>query len=112
MNRAELTKHALIELEARGARVRQVHNVPVKFRRNHVQPGWPDIQGYSKTGVAILCEVKTENDRLSKEQIERLEDGVKCGCNCLVATTYAGGFMLIPYTQYVVKTLNLKTIKQ
>jgi hypothetical protein len=112
MTRSEITRHAIKELEARGARVRQVHNVPVKRRKNHVQPGWPDIQGYTKMGLAVLCEVKTENDRLSIHQVARLSDGVRCGCSCLVATVNeVGGFVLIPYNDFVIKTLS-KQIKQ
>jgi hypothetical protein len=98
MNRSEITKSALEELTARGARVRQVHNVPIRRRKNHVQPGWPDIQGYSREGVAILCEVKTENDKLSDEQIERLDDAYACNCICLIATVNKNNrFVMNPY---------------
>lgn len=86
MNRSEITKHAIAELTLKKARVRQVHNIPIRRRKYHVQPGWSDIQGYSFEGKAILCEVKTENDKLSDEQIDRLNDAYACGCITLIAT--------------------------
>lgn len=89
--RSEITKAAIDELTLRKCRVRQVHNVPFGKRRNHIQKGWPDIQGYSKEGIAVLVEVKTENDVLSKEQIERLTDASKCGCKCFIATVNKNG---------------------
>lgn len=96
MTRSEITKAAIELLTlARKARVRQVHNVPIRRRANHVQKGWPDIQGYSHNGKAILCEVKTKNDVLSKEQIERLQDGLKCGCICMIATVNERGHFIL-----------------
>jgi VRR-NUC domain len=80
MTAAQITKDALIKLKAGGARVRRVNNVGAyKKRANQVENGWPDIQGYSRSGLIILCEVKTKGDVLSKEQIERLSDCVDCG---------------------------------
>jgi hypothetical protein len=98
VTRSEITKHALEELTLRHARVRQVHNVPVRRRQNHIQKGWPDIQGYSSQGVAILVEVKTATDKLRKEQVERLNDAKNCNCICMIATVNdRGKFILTSY---------------
>lgn len=95
LNRSEITKAAIEELTLKKARVRQVHNIPRGKKRNHIQKGWPDIQGYSEKGVAMMVEVKTKNDVLSKEQIERLEDGKKCGCICMIATVNQHGHFIL-----------------
>jgi hypothetical protein len=85
LTKDEITQSALRELRANGARVRKVHNVSAyKKRRGQVEPGWPDIQGYSSMGVAILCEVKTLRDKLSSDQIAILND-----------LDYRGGISLI-----------------
>lgn len=86
LTKDQIAKSALSELRANGARVRKVHNVSAyKKRRGQVEAGWPDIQGYSKTGVAILCEVKTKGDIMSEAQIQRLDDLKKCGGISLLA---------------------------
>lgn len=82
----EITAKALEELEANGARVRRVNNVAVGRRRHHIQPGWPDIQGYSRAGLIILCEVKKIGDTLKDAQTSRLMDCKKCGGLSFIAT--------------------------
>jgi hypothetical protein len=98
--RSEITKAAIEELTLQKARVRQVHNVPIRRRQNHVQKGWPDIQGYSKEGIAVLVEVKTENDTFYPEQIERLTDASKCGCMCFIATVNKNGYFELKQFKY------------
>lgn len=91
LTKDQICKDALLKLKAGGARVRKVHNVSAyKKRRGQVEPGWTDIQGYSSQGLIVLCEVKTENDRLSKEQIERLKDCAGCGGMAMIAYEKAG----------------------
>ena len=104
MTRSEITKQAIEELTWRGARVRQVHNIPFRRKANNVVKGWPDIQGYSNSAVAILVEVKSENDKLSKEQIERLNDAEKCGAICMIAY-FKKGYHLDQWCDYKIKFL-------
>jgi hypothetical protein len=86
LTKDQIAQDAILKLMARLARVRKVHNVGYyRGRRNQVQRGWSDIQGYSVSGQAILCEVKTKNDEFSKDQIERLQDLHNCGGVALVA---------------------------
>lgn len=88
MTAAQITAFAIQILKSRGYRVRRVNNVGAyKQRRNQVEPGWPDIQGYcTHTGRVVLCEVKTENDRISKEQSSLLSDCKKAGGLAFTAT--------------------------
>lgn len=105
MTRSEITAQAIKELSWRNARVRQVHNIPHRRRKNHIEKGWPDIQGYTKTGTALLCEVKTKNDHFSAEQIERLNDAEKCGCCCMVAY-FTDQFILESWLNYKTRQWN------
>lgn len=87
MTASDIKKKAIEVLIKRGARVRSVHNVSAyRGFQNHVEKGWPDIQGYSATGVVVLCEVKKIGDTYKKEQIERLTDCRQCGGVALTAT--------------------------
>ena len=79
MNAAELTRWAKAKLEAQGCRINRVNNIPVRRRKGTVQKGWADLQGYTKNGIYVACEIKTVNDRLSVEQIDRLNDVSLCG---------------------------------
>lgn len=105
MTRSEITKMALKELTLRKCRVRQVHNVPVRRRANHIQKGWPDCQGYTSQGQALLVEIKTENDRMSKEQIDFMNDADKCGCICFVAYEKKGIYYLEIWNDYLIKNV-------
>lgn len=78
MNAAELTRWAKEQLEKEGCRLNRVNNIPVRRRKGTIEKGWPDLQGYSKDGYYVAVEVKTELDRLSNEQRERLKDIIKC----------------------------------
>jgi hypothetical protein len=92
----QIARKALKELRLRGCRVRKVHNVAAyKKRKNQVEPGWPDIQGFqNNTGVMVLCEVKTEGDYFSQAQIDLMLEAQKAGCICLVATAPHGIFKI------------------
>lgn len=97
MTAAELTKWAKAKLEAEGCRLNRVNNIPVRRRKGTVQKGWADLQGYSKDGIYVACEVKTENDRLSPEQIDRLQDVVNCGGYAYLCKDKKGQPILIPF---------------
>ena len=83
---SELTKWAKTNLEYLGYRLNRVNNIPYGRRKGTIQKGWPDLQGYSKEGKYLGVEVKTIGDRLSKEQIERLEDIFLCGGIAYICT--------------------------
>lgn len=103
LTKDQIAKSAIEELTRNGARVRKVHNVPVnKNRRHHIEKGWPDIQGYTKTGITILCEVKTTSDKLSEHQIARLNDLDMCGGISLVAVQRGRQTKLIRWKEYLV----------
>lgn len=86
MNAAELTRWAKEQLEKEGCRLNRVNNIPVRRRKGTIEKGWPDLQGYSKDGVYVAVEVKTELDRLSNEQKERLNDAYSCGGKVYICT--------------------------
>jgi len=97
-----ITNIAIKILTAHGARVRRVHQLSAwKKRQNLVEPGWPDIQGYDRMGVTILCEVKKIGDVLSTEQVDRLTDCKKCGGISLIATQdkVTGNFKIMTYPE-------------
>lgn len=100
LSASAITQKALEELEANGARVRRVNNVAVGRRRHHIQPGWPDIQGYSRAGLIILCEVKKIGDTLKDAQTARLMDCKACGGLAMIATQdkETGNFVLKEFT--------------
>ena len=81
---SQLTKWAKAILENDGYRLNRVNNIPVRRRKGTIQKGWSDLQGYSKIGIYTAIEVKTKNDKLSKEQIERLNDVRKCNGIALI----------------------------
>lgn len=106
LSASELTSDALTMLRAQGARVRRVNNIPHNKRFKHqVEPGNVDIQGYTCKGLALYCEVKTINDRLSKEQKELLLDLEKCGGLALVATQVNGSTKIFKISEYLIKKL-------
>ena len=86
MTAAELTRWAKAYLEKEGCRVNRVNNIPVRRRKGTIQKGWADLQGYTKEGIYVACEVKTELDRLSQEQIDRLKDAFNCGAKVYICT--------------------------
>jgi hypothetical protein len=52
--------------------------------------GMPDIIGYAPTGRAVYCEVKSEGDRLSQEQIDFMDGAHKAGCLVYMSVGYRG----------------------
>lgn len=102
LSASAITSDALTMLRAQGARVRRVNNVGAyRGRKNQVEAGWPDVEGYSCKGVVIICEIKKIGDTLSKEQKERLLDCEKCGGIALVATQVNGTTKLFKISDYL-----------
>lgn len=48
--------------------------------------GMPDIIGYGLDGRAVYCEVKSEGDRLSDEQIAFMNRATINGCQTWICT--------------------------
>ena len=98
---SQLTSFALELMRLQNYRVRRVNNVAVyKKRKNQVEPGWPDIQGYDLNGKAVLCEVKTLNDTMSEPQFDRLEDCQICGGLAFVCLQIKNNAELITFKEY------------
>jgi len=84
---SDLTAYALEMFRIWKWRVRRVNNIPArKGHRGQVQPGWPDIQGYTcnirsveSYCLPVLCEVKKKGDRMKRAQWDRLQDCHDCG---------------------------------
>jgi hypothetical protein len=100
MTAAELTKYAKNYFKIKGARVNRVNNIPVRRRKGTIEKGWSDIQGYTKEGIYIACEVKTTNDRLSSEQIDRLHDIKLCGGLAFICTEEEGQPIIIEFGEF------------
>ena len=83
---SQLTKWAKEILEIGGFRLNRVNNIPVRRRKGTIEKGWSDLQGYSKIGIYTAIEVKTKNDKLSQEQIDRLNDIKYCNGIALICT--------------------------
>lgn len=67
------------ELTWRGHTVWIQNNIAVRKRKFIGRLGVADIIGISKDGRWVACEIKTLNDRLSKDQIDFLNDVKKAG---------------------------------
>jgi hypothetical protein len=66
--------------------------------------GLPDIIGYHTiSGAALYCEVKTASDKLSKEQIDFLNDASDCGCHCYIATESKDAHNKYPWPEGLVR---------
>jgi len=83
---SDLTKWAKAEGERLGMRLNRVNNIPVRRRKGTIEKGWADLQGYNQTGLYVAIEVKKIGDRLSKDQIERLNDVASCGGLAFICT--------------------------
>jgi len=83
---SDLTKWAKAEGERLGMRLNRVNNIPVRRRKGTIEKGWADLQGYNQLGLYVAIEVKKIGDRLSKEQIQRLNDVIDCGGIALICT--------------------------
>lgn len=99
METGDITKHAILELDLRGAECWRNNNIRVPGRAFIGRKGVPDVIGFVRaTGVFVMCEVKNKRDKLSDDQIELLNLGYKAGCVTLVATVdKQDRFQLIPY---------------
>ena len=86
MTASELTKWAITVLETKGNVVWRNNNIAVKGRKFIGRKGVPDIIGWDgKIGRAVWCEVKTANDKLSKDQVNFLDEASNAGCFCYIA---------------------------
>jgi hypothetical protein len=107
LTKDEITRSAITELTKQGGRVRKVHNGGAYRKRKYqVEKGHVDIQGYSKEGICLYCEVKTIGDKFSKEQIEILDDLDKCGGISLVAIQVGTQVNVVPWNEYKKEKLN------
>lgn len=87
----QLTKAAQTILESKGYFVWRNNNLSVPGRKFIGLKGVPDIVGFcKKTGKAVYCEVKTENDKLSEYQVNFLTRAKDCGCHCFLASDLNG----------------------
>jgi hypothetical protein len=83
---SQITKHALEILNAWGYYVWRNNNLSVPGRKFIGEKGVSDIIGYHKqTGQAVYCEVKTINDKFSKEQMLFMSRAKAAGSLCIVA---------------------------
>lgn len=83
---SQLTKWAKDSLQLIGYRLNRVNNIPVRRRKGTIEKGWSDLQGYNRDGIYVAIEVKTINDKLSPEQIDRLNDILLCKGFALICT--------------------------
>lgn len=95
----ELTKWAKEYLATKKVRLNRVNNVPVRRRRGTVEKGWADLQGYNSKGIYVAVEVKKIGDRLSDEQIKRLDDVTECGGVAYICTQEGQNPKLIAWTE-------------
>lgn len=87
----QLTKAALTILETKGYFVWRNNNLSVPGRKFIGLKGIPDIVGFcKKSGKAVYCEVKTENDKLSEYQVNFMTRAKDSGCICFMATDING----------------------
>ncbi len=95
----DLTKWAKKSLEFIGFRLNRVNNIPWGKRKGTVEKGWADLQGYDSTGKYAAIEVKKIGDKLSKEQIDRLQDIFNCGGIVYICTEKDGQPALIEWSK-------------
>jgi hypothetical protein len=82
----QITSWALAELERQGYFVWRNNNLSVPGRKFIGMKGVPDIIGFVKnSGLFVVCEVKTKNDKFSEYQKNFLNRANTAGCVCLVA---------------------------
>lgn len=100
MTAAELTKYAKDIFKLRQYRINRVNNIPVRRRKGTVEKGWADLQGYTKEGIYVACEIKTKNDRLSPEQMNRLHDVKLCNGLAFICIEEDGQPLLIEFGEF------------
>jgi hypothetical protein len=81
----EITKIALMLLQAKGFDVWRQNQVKVPGRAFVGKKGLSDIIGFDPSGKFVLCEVKKKGDKMRQEQIELLTKANKAGCLCYMA---------------------------
>lgn len=90
-----ITKIAMLELERRNCFVWRSNNLTVPGRKFVGLRGVPDICGFHKeTGIAVYCEVKTKNDKLSEYQLNFMNRASLSNCLCLIAIEENGNVIL------------------
>ena len=94
---SELTKWAKETLSKSGCRLNRVNNIPVRRRKGTIEKGWADLQGYTSEGLYCCVEVKKIGDKLSIEQMNRLEDVMNCGGIAYICTEEEGQPLLIQW---------------
>jgi len=95
----ELTRWAKEYLATKKVRLNRVNNVPVRRRKGTVEKGWADLQGYNSKGIYVAVEVKKIGDKLSDEQIKRLNDVTECGGEAYICTQEGKNPKLIAWTE-------------
>lgn len=99
LTKGQITDKAIKELSWSGCEVWRNNNIAIRGRKFIGRKGVPDIVGFHKIhGTAVYCEVKTESDRLSEEQIAFMDAAKAAGCIVLMAVD-DNGYQLIEYKQ-------------
>lgn len=99
LSASDLTKWAKEYLASKKVRLNRVNNIPVRRRKGTIEKGWPDLQGYNSKGIYVAVEVKKIGDRLSEEQIKRLDDVTNCGAEAYTCTQEGKNPKLIAWTE-------------
>lgn len=108
---SDLTAYALEMLRLAKCRVRRVNNIPHNKRyKGQVEPGWPDVQGYTPHGRIVLCEIKKKGDKLSDKQRERLTDCHECGGLAMVCYQKENSAVLVNFIEYEMTVSNPKLL--
>jgi hypothetical protein len=95
----DLTKWAKTNLGYIGFRLNRVNNIPFGKRKGTIEKGWADLQGYTSEGIYVAVEIKKLGDKLSIEQIERLNDIHKCGGIVYICTEVEKKATLVEWTK-------------
>ena len=99
LSASDLTKWAKEYLALKKIRLNRVNNIPVRRRKGTIEKGWADLQGYNSKGIYVAVEVKKIGDRLSEEQIKRLDDVMNCGAEAYICTQEGKNPKLIAWTE-------------
>ncbi len=99
LSASDLTKWAKEYLASKKVRLNRVNNIPVRRRKGTIEKGWADLQGYNSKGIYVAVEVKKLGDKLSEEQIKRLDDVTNCGAEAYICTQEGKNPKLIAWTE-------------
>jgi len=97
----ELTRYAKDIFKRMGYRINRVNNIPVRRRKGTIEKGWSDLQGYTKEGIYVACEIKKNGDTFSKEQVERLHDVKNCGGKAYICIEDNNEPLLIEFGEFI-----------